>query len=145
VKEKVLRPHGLNSTHPQIDHVELYSSNPDVARGYILDHNGFRSGKDAISPEDFSELNFNTKSNTRAAGGFKSTVGDLAKFARLYMNAEMFENPEVVKTVTDYGRGAQMAKGHPDKYHLAIHSVLNWVFENLFKKLDLRQCHDGLG
>ena len=124
VKEKVLRPYGLHSTHPQIDHVELYSSNPNVARGYILDHNGFRSEEDVISPKDFPELNFNTKSNTRAAGGFKSTVGDLAKFARLYMNAEMFENTEVKETVKDYGRGAKMAEGEPDKYHLAIQSGL---------------------
>jgi hypothetical protein len=124
VREKVLRPHGLNSTHPQSDHVELYSSNPNVARGYILDHNGFRSEADAVGPEEFRELNFNTKSNTRAAGGFKSTVGDLAKFARLYMNAEMFVNKDVQDTVKAYDRGAEMAKEQPDRYHLAIQSGL---------------------
>jgi len=124
VRKKVLKPYHLDSTHPQIDHVELYSSNSNVARGYILDHNGFRFEEDAISPKYFSELNFNTKSNTRAAGGFKSTVGDLAKFARLYMNAEMFDNKEVVETVRDYDRGAEMAEGEPNKYHLAIQSGL---------------------
>ena len=115
----------MNSTYTQSDHIELYASNPDVARGYMIDHNAFRSGEDIIAnPADFPELNFNTKSNTRAAGGFKSTVGDLAKFARLYMNAEMFKNPEVIQTVIDYDRGAKMAKGQPDRYHLAIQSGL---------------------
>lgn len=125
VREKVLEPHGLNSTHPQSDHIRLYADNPNVARGYMIDHNAFRSEADEIAdPRKFPELNFNTKSNTRAAGGFKSTVGDLAKFARLYMNAEMFENEEVKRAVTDYDRGAEMKKGHPDKYHLAIQSGL---------------------
>lgn len=125
VRGKILEPHGLNSTHPQSDHIELYASNQNVARGYMIDHNAFRSEEDKIAnPAEFPELNFNTKSNTRAAGGFKSSVGDLAKFARLYMNAEMFKNVEVVRTVKDYDRGAEMAKGHPDKYHLAIQSGL---------------------
>ncbi len=123
VKEKVLQQSGLNSTHPQSDHIELYETNPNLARGYIIDGNGYRYGDD-VAPEDFGELNFNTKSSTRAAGGFKSTVGDLAKFAKSYMGAEMFENEEVKGTVKDYDKGAITdhtdKKGQQYRYHLAM-------------------------
>jgi CubicO group peptidase (beta-lactamase class C family) len=123
VRGKILQPNGLNSTHPQSDHIGLYEANLNLARGYIVDGNGYRFGND-VAPEHFGELNFNTKSTTRAAGGFKSTVGDLARFARLYMGAEMFENEEVKSAVKDYDRGAATPhanqKGQNYKYHLAM-------------------------
>lgn len=128
VREKVLAPNGLTSTHPQSDHLDLYrDSAADISRGYIVDSEKY--GNKAES-KDFGELKFNVKSNTRAAGGFKSSVADLARFARLYMGAEMFENEEVKDAVVAYGRGAPMAISRNEKdgtrtfgekkYHLAM-------------------------
>lgn len=107
VKERVLEPQGLTNTHPQIDHAVLYS-NPscDIAIGYVADEVG--------------EFKMNGTSNTRAAGGFKSTLSDLAKFAPLFMDAKMFENEEVKQVVLAREHGAQMESGKPKTYHLAI-------------------------
>ncbi len=136
VRDKVLTPNGLFLTHPQSDHVELYKANSNLARGYFLDSALHPSCLSAdrlneageVILENSVELNFNTKSNTRAAGGFKSSVGDLAKFAKAYMGGEMFENAEAKNTVTNYQQGANMPKlnekgeevAGKNFYHLAI-------------------------
>jgi CubicO group peptidase (beta-lactamase class C family) len=128
VRKKVLAPNGLTSTHPQSDHLDLYrDSAADISRGYIVDSEKYGN---KAEPKDFGELKFNVKSNTRAAGGFKSSVADLARFARLYMGAEMFESEEVKDAVVAYGRGAPMAISRNEKdgtrtfgekkYHLAM-------------------------
>lgn len=117
VKEKVLKPYELSNTYTQSDHLSLYADPlKDVARGFCFDE---------FEPQ--FEANFNTRSNTRAAGGFKSTVEDLAKFAPLYMGAEMFENEEVKQTIAESGRGADLVgKGvrpsmkKDEKYHLGM-------------------------
>lgn len=129
VKNKVLRPNELHNTHPQDDHIALYAEpKNDMARGFVFN---------PYHPE--VETNFNTRSNTRAAGGFKSTVQDLAKFASLYMGAEMFANEEVKCEILDIQKGAALqvldengklkagdgvrpSMKKDDKYHLAITS-----------------------
>lgn len=100
VKEKILKVtrYGLSSTYTQSDHLALYSDTArDVSRGFCFDE---------FEPQ--FEANFNTRSNTRAAGGFKSTVEDLAKFASLYMGTEMFENEEVKQAIADTEKGAPL-------------------------------------
>lgn len=108
LRELTLTPNGLNDTHPQSDHLDLYrDKNADVASGFFLDENRQKP----------INANFNVKSNTVAAGGFKSTVNDLTKFARLYFTGEMFENDQVKKVVRDFD-GVECSDG--TKYHLGM-------------------------
>ncbi len=119
VKAKVLDPNGLSNTHPQKDHLKLYAKpETEISRGFVF--NDYNTEV---------ETNFNTRSNTRAAGGFKSTVEDLAKFAASYMGAEMFENEEVKKTIRENSKGAKLDKDKKgtrpsmkgdEMYHLAM-------------------------
>jgi len=104
VKETLLEPYGLNSTTTQSDHQSLYDSKTlhgqqvDVATGFAQEG-------------DRGEINFNKLSNTRAAGGMKSTIADLERFAHLFMGGEMFESRQVKEAIAQRdGRG----------YHFAI-------------------------
>lgn len=100
MKKTILEPYGLNSTYTQSDNQSLYheDSSLDVATGF------YQHG-------DKGEANFNKLTNTRAAGGMKSTITDLEKFAHLFMGGEMFTNAQVKDAVSQ--RGGR-------KYHLAI-------------------------
>ncbi|NBO25130.1 MAG: hypothetical protein EBU93_07880, partial [Chlamydiae bacterium] len=70
------------------------SRETDISRGFVFNQHNTEV-----------ETNFNTRSNTRAAGGLKSTVEDLAKFATLYMGAEMFENEDVKRAIRENNKG----------------------------------------
>ncbi len=122
VKKLVLKPYGLNHTHPQSDHANLYAKGADVARGYAIDSEVIdESLREKKEPEgDYSEYQMNGTSNTRAAGGFKSNVADLAKFSVLYMCAEMFENADVKAEILNREEGAKMHPEKPETYHLGI-------------------------
>lgn len=104
VKETLLEPYDLNSTTTQSDHQSLYDSKTlhgqqvDVATGFA-------------QQGDHGEINFNKLSNTRAAGGMKSTIADLARFAPLFMGGEMFESQQVKDAIAQ-------RDGRP--YHFAI-------------------------
>lgn len=104
VKETLLEPYGLNSTTTQSDHKSLYDSktlrgeNVDVAAGFA-------------QQGDHGEINFNNLSNTRAAGGMKSTIADLERFAHLFMGGEMFESEQVKDAIAQRGGRS---------YHFAI-------------------------
>ncbi len=121
VKEKVLDPNELFDTHPQSDHLGLYASlETDISRGFVFNQHNTEV-----------EANFNTRSNTRAAGGFKSTVEDLAKFATLFMGAEMFENENVKRAIIENDKGVVMGGNalpsmKDDRmYHLAMTTNIN--------------------
>ncbi len=103
VRKVVLDPYGLNNTYTQSDNLVLHlkKPKPDVAIGYALDKSG-------------RPLPINNISLSRAAVGFKSTVGDLAKFAPLFMMAEMFESPAVKEEVLNRKIDARTP------FHLAI-------------------------
>ncbi len=104
VKETLLEPYDLNSTTTQSDHQSLYYSKTlhgqqvDVATGFA-------------QQGDHGEINFNKLSNTRGAGGMKSTIDDLERFAHLFMGGEMFESEQVKDAIAQRG-------GRP--YHFAI-------------------------
>lgn len=114
VKDALLEPHELSSTTTQSDHLELYDSGRfrgeevDVARGFHL--------------EGGVEIDYNKLTNTRGAGGMKSTIADLEKFGRLYMSGDMFENEEVKQAarVDDKTPVENMYTTEKSIYHLAI-------------------------
>ena len=100
MKQTILDPYGLHDTYTQSDNQNLYRADSalDVATGFYQHGNK-------------GEANFNKLTNTRAAGGMKSTIADLEKFAHLFMGGEMFENAQVKDAISQRdGR----------KYHLAI-------------------------
>ena len=103
VKQKVLEPNLLNSTYTQGDHARLYRERHDVARGFTFHPD---------EEEKKHEVDFNTMTNTRAAGGFKSTVADLDRFARAYMGGEMFKSEVVREAVKNYSEGALTPAGY---------------------------------
>lgn len=121
VKELVLKPNGLKHTHPQSDHIDLYKPGVDVATGYAIDSSAIdKSLSETKDSRDVGEYKMNGTSNTRAAGGFKSNVADLAKFASLYMGAEMFVSDEVKAEILDREKGAKPNPEQPQTYHLGI-------------------------
>lgn len=112
VKETLLQPYGLRSTTTQSDHQNLYQSRAlngvpvDVATGF------YQHGEEG-------EVNFNKKTNTRAAGGMKSTIDDLDRFARLYMSGDMFIHEQVKKSFQNRVPLETMYGGSTT-YHLAV-------------------------
>lgn len=112
VKSLVLTLYGLNNTHPQSDNCGLYENQQtDIARGNSVD-------VISSAPSTLEEMNWNTKSNTRAAGGFKSTAEDLTKWATLYMGTTMFENEAVKVSIKD--RAGEALADPMHTYHLGI-------------------------
>ncbi len=94
----------------------LYDEGANVSRGCVV------VGEITEPPfVDVTERDFNTKSNCRAASGFKSSVSDLAKFTKLAMSAKMFDHEEVKATVLDRSRAASHYHfGLPTSYHLSM-------------------------
>ena len=114
----VLDPNGLSNTYTQTDTRASYQENPSMfAMGYFIGlTDEIREIEISGSGVDQCQKAFNLISDTRAAGGIKSTVEDLAKFAPCFMGAKMFNNEEVRSVV--FGRA-------PKTYHLAIGSAGN--------------------
>lgn len=135
VKEKVLRPLGLTSTAMQSDNRSLLENGRlngsevhQVAKGmFATDGTQWFSTEFAESQPDFFPegkeerqlLLWSFASSTRAAGGMKSTLGDLEKFGKNFMSGEMFDNAEVKSALQNReGRG----------YHFAIQDFGNGQF-----------------
>jgi hypothetical protein len=114
----VLDPNGLSNTHTQTDTRDSYQKNPSkFAMGYFIGlTDEIREIEISGSVVDECQKAFNLISDTRAAGGIKSTVEDLAKFAPCFMSAKMFNNKEVINVVL---------VRVPETYHLAIGSAGN--------------------
>ena len=125
----VLDLNGLTNTYTQTDTKISYQKNSSkFAMGYFIGLPNEVKEIEAYGTVDQCQKAFNLISDTRAAGGIKSTVEDLAKFAPLYMKGEMFTNDLVKQTVLDRQKGAKMPEDQgnepDDKYHLAIQRVM---------------------
>ena len=105
VKEKIIEANDLKNTYTTKDFPALYAdAQKNIATGFAVDER---------VADDLTELKLNQRSfGTRAAGGIKSNVEDLAKFAPAFMNAEMFENDAV--------KAAVINRDPQNNYHLAI-------------------------
>lgn len=111
----VLDPNGLTKTYTQTDtKISYQKDSSKFAMGYFIGLPNEVKEIEAYGTVDQCQKAFNLISDTRAAGGIKSTVEDLAKFAPRFMKGEMFEN-DVVKTA--------VLSRKPDTYHLAIGSA----------------------
>ncbi len=120
VKETILGD--LPHTYTQSDHRVLYETVKNVARGYGLDGPLYNYvGEERIA----REMPSNITTNTRAAGGFKSTARDLVKFAALYMGGALFQN-EAVRNVVQK-RDAQSA--YPDGFFPGAKTYHVGIFE----------------
>ena len=120
----VLDPNGLSNTHTQTDTRASWEQDPSkFAMGYEFIYTSDRVEASGKSHEECQKA-FNLISNTRAAGGLKSTVENLAKFAPRFMGAEMFESEQVKQVVLDRSRGAKMPEQEGNTYHLAIQGVM---------------------
>ena len=134
VKEKVLRPLELTSTVMQSDNRtlletgKLNGSEVQVAKGmFATDDTQWFSTKFVESqpgffPEGKEErqlLPWSYASNTRGAGGMKSTLKDLEKFGENFMSGKMFENAKVRSALQN-----RAERG----YHFAIQDFENGQF-----------------
>ena len=123
----VLDPNKLTETYTQTDTKNSYEKDPSK---FAIGYQGHKFFADKVKEQgkspDGCQNAFNLISNTRAAGGLKSTVKDLAKFALLFMKGKMFDNVAVKETVLDRAKGAKIAEKQANKpddnYHLAIFS-----------------------
>jgi CubicO group peptidase (beta-lactamase class C family) len=116
VQKLILEPNSLDHTYTQSKMKALYDADANVSRGCVI------VGEIKDFPHiDVTERDFNTKSNCRAASGFKSTVRDLAKFTELAMSAKMFDREEVKDAVLDRSRAvSHYHYGLPTSHHLSM-------------------------
>ncbi len=119
----VLDPNDLRSTYTQTDTRASYYTDPSrFAIGYFTERpEGIKRIESCGRSMRGCQMALNLISNTRAAGGLKSTVGDLAKFAPQFMGAKMFENDEVKSAVHDRSKSVQTNRSNAEEtYHLGI-------------------------
>jgi CubicO group peptidase (beta-lactamase class C family) len=117
LKDEVIKPCGLGHTYTQDEHLALYANpNSDIATGYASAARAVQADPKLKGRLNTQPLNFNTKSNTVAAGGMKSNNADLRKWAGHFMGGKMFTNQVVIDTLQAYSQGAD--RKHGNKYHL---------------------------
>ncbi len=119
VRDVVLTPNQLHSTYPQAHAMREFEVNSRMTRGHKIA--GFVAKKSDDLDEFLKVIHMNSRPNTRAASGFKTTMGDLVKFADLFMGAKMFQSEEIKNLVRNREREVCVDADYGKfSYHLAI-------------------------
>ncbi len=137
MKDLVLVPYGLSHTYTQSDIKTLHEDeSANLAKSSVIvgvtgkdcDPNEECLGafevldREELHDASFMELGISHRVVTRASSNFNTTTDDLAKFARLFMGSEMFENKEVKDAVAD--RTKEVKYGEGDKFSCHLSSMI---------------------